>query len=364
MIVKLKLFAVGVAADKSILQRNIAILEVLKENDKQLYEDIASRLSISGSKFFNVGKQSGLCAFEKLSLEEYLVNVSGNNALAAKLVKFISTPSNKSQIENYPVVKNLNNSCFWDLGCRAARNNAMDAFTDEMAEKEIQKLEECKEELKKSLSSYGDELKRIVSEKWKELDEEATKETLEFRDSVLEYLDRYDKDLKQDFDQVWRNSKKKAHNQNYMNLWFEINKIVEKYTEENSEKKAEIEKKLAEIDKKLASICESRSKKLDSWIKSPEFKNLVEKQLTRIEDAMERDLGSSNIVKGTAKKFAMESVKRFIKEHPWKVGIASAGLAALTAFGIYKGVKNNNKPAEDKVDSNKFNSYKDMFNNR
>lgn len=364
MIVKLKLFAVGVAADKSILQRNIAILEVLKENDKQLYNEVASRLSTTGSKFFNVSKQSGLGSFEKLSIEEYLVNIADNKSLAARLVKFISTPSNKSQIENFPVIENLNNSCLWELGYKAARNNAMSAFTDEMTEKEIQKLEECKADLKKSLSNLGEDLRKIVNEKWKDLDEEATKETLDFRNSVIEYLDKYDKDLKQDFDQVWKNSRKNAHNQNYMDLWYEINEIVEEYTKNNSSKKADIEKQLAEIDKKLNSVRKSRAEKLDNWIKSPEFKKLVEERLTRIENAMARDLGSSNVVKGNAKKFAMESIKRFIKEHPWKVGIASAGLAALTAFGIYKGVKNNNKPAESKVDPNTFNSYKDMFNNR
>jgi ElaB/YqjD/DUF883 family membrane-anchored ribosome-binding protein len=363
MIVKLKLFAVGVAADKSILQRNVAILEVLKENDLKLYQELSSQLTSSSSKFFN--QYSGKCAFETSSLEDYLINIAEKPGLTARLVKFISTPANKAQIENFPVVDNFNESCIWDLGWRAVENKAIDSFTDEIAEREIQELNKSRKELLESLSSIDDKLKKIVDKKWGELSESVSSEAEEWRNSVLEKVSKWeDKTMKENLDQVWKNSGKNAHNQNFMNLWFEINRTVEEYLEKNSGKKEKIKKKLAEIDKKIKDISKNRSEKFEKWINSPEFEELVKKRLTRIEEALLREGGSGNVVKGTAKKFAMESIKRFIKEHPWKVGIASAGLAALTAFGIYKGVKNNNKPAESKVDPNTFNSYKDMFNNR
>jgi len=391
MIVKLKLFAV-VAADKSTLQRNIAVLEVLKENNKSLYDEIARKLR-EANDFWDRSNNSGRYGFSEMTVEECLSNELSRKGLATKLVSFISDPKNKNAIENYPTVNNISNCSLYTIGQVRLEQKLIDKSGRASIEAKIKDLYQEQASLIRAIRDLPEEVRDKISKVWEGYFNSGKVSTIDPRlmeelgipkDKIGHYdfskLSKWisgfisgkdgvvkgelpNSDLMKVFNAYLSVIEERAP-RDYADFWFKTKKIVEdyKYDRETIKEKMNLLAKLNKVVDDQKKLKKELEECITKCVNSPEFKSKLESTLANYEKDLSRDLGKE--IKSEVKTAAESFLKKLIKEHPWKSGIIGTGIAALAGFGIYKGIKNSNKPSSGKIDSGEFNHYRNMFDKR
>lgn len=391
MIVKLKLFAV-VAADKSILQRNIAVLEVLKENNQSLYDEIARKLR-EADDFWGRNNNSGRYGFSEMTVEECLSNELSRKGLATKLVSFISDPKNRNAIENYPTVDNISNCSLYTIGQVRLEQKLIDKSGKASIEAKIKDLYQEQVSLTRAIRDLPEEVRDKISKVWEGYFNSGKVSTLDPK--IIEELGiPKDKIGHYDFSKLTKTISgfisgkegtvkgelpnpdlmkvfnaylsviEERNPRDYADFWFKTKKIIEdyKYDRETIKEKMNLLAKLNKVVDDQKKLKKELEECITKCVNSPEFKSKLENTLANYEKDLSKDLGKE--IKSEVKTAAESFLKRLVKEHPWKSGIIGTGLAALAGFGIYKGIKNSNKPSSGKIDSGEFNHYRNMFDKR
>lgn len=391
MIVKLKLFA-SVAADKSILQRNIAVLEVLKENNKSLYDEISRKLR-EANDFWGRNNNSGRYGFSEMTVEECLSNELSRKGLATKLVSFISDPKNRNAIENYPTVDNISNCSLYTIGQVRLEQKLIDKSGKANIEAKIKDLYQEQTSLIRAIRDLPEEVRDKISKVWEGYFNSGKVSTIDPR--LIEELGiPKDKIGHYDFSKLTKtisgfisgkdgvvkgelpnSDLAKVFNaylsviedrnpRDYADFWFKTKKIIEdyKYDRETIKEKMNLLSRLNKVVDDQKKLKKELEECITKCVNSSEFKSKLENTLANYEKDLSRDLGKE--IKSEVKTVAESFLKKLVKEHPWKSGIIGTGLAALAGLGIYKGIKNSNKPASEKIDSGEFNRYRNMFDKR